>query len=244
MSAATLPQREYRAVFLDAGGTLIRPHPSQDEITARVLEEAGIFVDAERLAAATRSASRQVFTAHGREPHRWGNERVIRELWSEYYARLQERLGLRPDAALSARIYERFGEPGSWALFDDVLPALEAFARRNLVLGIVSDWGTALVPIIHAIGLSAHVRFAVVSAYTGSAKPDREVFQYALARANVRAEAAVHVGDLYLTDVLGPRGAGIEPILVDRGGAFPLADCVVVRSLTEVVDLIDAARTS
>jgi len=45
-----LPPRHYRAVFLDAGGTLLRPHPSQDDVTAAVLVEAGISVDTARLA--------------------------------------------------------------------------------------------------------------------------------------------------------------------------------------------------
>ncbi len=118
---------------------------------------------------------------------------------------------------------------------------MRALAERGIVVGIVSDWGTALVEIIHAMGLSAHVGFAVVSAYAGSAKPDREEFQYALARSGVAAEQAVHVGDRYVTDVLGARGAGIEPILIDRDGAFAFVDCVVVRRLTEIVPLIEVA---
>jgi len=115
-------------------------------------------------------------------------------------------------------------------------------SARGLVLGIISDWGTSLVPIIHAIGLSARVSFAVVSAYAGAAKPDRDVFTYACSRARVRADEAIHVGDAYLSDVLGARGAGIEPILIDRAGRFGFVDCVVVRSLTEIAPLIDTAR--
>lgn len=239
-----LPARDYRAVFFDAGGTLLRPHPSQEEVTHAVLAEAGVHVDRVRLADALRRVTAEVFGAHGRSAPRWASEGTIRQVWLDYYRSLFARLGLAWDEPLGGRIYDRFGLTASWALYEDVLPTVRALAERGTVLGIVSDWGTALVEIVHAIGLSAHVGFAVVSAYAGYAKPDREVFQSALARAGVEAEHAVHVGDLYVTDVLGARGAGIEPILIDREGALGFVDCVVVRSLTEVVDLIDAAKRS
>lgn len=241
-SRADLPAREYRAVFFDAGGTLLRPEPSQQDVTAAVLAEAGMSVDHARLGDAIRRVNDAVFGAHGRSTPRWASEAQVRAVWLEYYQSLFARLDLAWDDVLGGKIYDRFGLASSWALYDDVLPTVQALAERGVALGIVSDWGTALIEIIHAVGLSTHVGFAVVSAYAGAAKPDREVFQYALARAGVNAAETVHVGDLYVTDVLGARGAGIEPVLIDRAGSLGFVDCVVVRSLTEVVDLIDAAR--
>lgn len=241
---AALPARDYRAVFFDAGGTLLRPHPSQGEVTQAVLAEAGLHVDRDRLAEALRLVNAEVFGSHGRSSPRWANEPAVRQVWLEYYRSLFRRLGLGWDDALAGRIYDRFGLAASWALYEDALPAVRALDERGMRLGIISDWGTALVEIVHAIGLSAHVGFAVVSAYAGYAKPDREVFQAALSRAGVAADQAIHVGDHYVTDVLGARGAGIEPILIDRDGTLGFVDCVVVRTLTEVVDLIDAARRS
>jgi hypothetical protein len=44
--------------------------------------------------------------------------------------------------------------------------------------------------------------------------------------------------------VLGSRAAGLHPILIDRDGKMPSIDAPVVRSLTDVlavVDQIDAA---
>ena len=82
----------------------------------------------------------------------------------------------------------------------------------------------------------------MVSAYAGAAKPDREVFTYALARIEALPEQTIYVGDVYLADVLGARGAGIEPILIDRAGRFGFVDCVVVRSLVEICSLMDCAR--
>jgi len=236
-----LEPRPYRVVLFDAGGTLLRPHPSQEEVTARVLTEAGIDVAGDPLVEAIRAANARLFGGHGRDAQRWASESAIREVWLEYYELVLARIGVPWDRALGGRIYDAFGVAESWALFEDVLPTLAALRTRGLRLGIVSDWGTALVPIVHAMGLSAHFGVAVVSAYAGVAKPDRDVFAYALARIGATAEETLYVGDVYLADVLGARGAGIEPILIDRAGRFGFVDCVVVRSLVEIPAHIEAA---
>jgi FMN phosphatase YigB (HAD superfamily) len=50
----------------------------------------------------------------------------------------------------------------------------------------------------------------------------------------------VYVGDSYLADVLGSRGAGLHPVLIDREGAAPPAiDAPVVRSLVDVLQVVD-----
>ncbi|HYY54722.1 MAG TPA: HAD-IA family hydrolase [Candidatus Dormibacteraeota bacterium] len=237
-----LPPREYRVVLFDAGGTLLRPNPSQEEVTARVLREAGIAVDRTTLADAIGVANATLFSAHGRNAHRWSSESAIREVWQEYYELVLGRLGVPWDPALGRRVYDAFGVAESWALFDDALPTLEALRDRGVRIGIVSDWGTALLPILHAVGLSQHAGVAVVSAYAGVAKPERDVFVYALARIGAAADETLYVGDVYVADVLGARGAGIEPILIDRAGRYGFVDCVVVRSLLEIVPLLEAAR--
>jgi putative hydrolase of the HAD superfamily len=79
----------------------------------------------------------------------------------------------------------------------------------------------------------------VASAVVGSSKPHRDIFLYALGRANVRAAETVYVGDSYLADVLGSRGAGLHPILIDRDGTAPPIDAPVVRSLADVLGVVD-----
>ncbi len=50
----------------------------------------------------------------------------------------------------------------------------------------------------------------------------------------------MHVGDNYITDVLGARSAGIEGILLDREGVRrdTALDCPRIESLSELVDLL------
>ena len=67
----------------------------------------------------------------------------------------------------------------------------------------MSDWGSDLLPILHAHEITLLMDFVVASAIVGSSKPHRDIFLYALGRAGVRAEETVYVGDSYLADVLG-----------------------------------------
>jgi len=108
----------------------------------------------------------------------------------------------------------------------------------------IAAWNLArlaesLLPILHAHEITRLMDFVVASAVVGSSKPHREIFLYALGRANMRAEDTVYVGDSYLADVLGSRGAGLHPILIDRAGNAPPIDAPVVRSLTEVLGVVD-----
>ena len=45
------------------------------------------------------------------------------------------------------------------------------------------------------------------------------------------------MGDQYSCDVVGARGVGMKPVLVDRYDLFPeITDCARIRSLAELVD--------
>lgn len=58
----------------------------------------------------------------------------------------------------------------------------------------------------------------VTSGEIGYVKPDRRVFETALARLGVAAANAIHVGDEAKADVLGAAAAGIHPVWFNRLG--------------------------
>jgi putative hydrolase of the HAD superfamily len=80
------------------------------------------------------------------------------------------------------------------------------------------------------------------SALAGFEKPDPRIFVHALSLAGTEPGRTLHVGDLYHADVLGARGAGIHPLLLDPYGDWPALDCGTARDLTEVAERL-AART-
>jgi putative hydrolase of the HAD superfamily len=75
---------------------------------------------------------------------------------------------------------------------------------------------------LRTTGLDALVDGAISSAEAGARKPDPAIFRRALALAGGGDDGqrpALHAGDSLELDVAGARAAGLDAVLVARGGA-------------------------
>jgi HAD superfamily hydrolase (TIGR01509 family) len=138
---------------------------------------------------------------------------------------------LRPDGRAST--LWRLVMPG----VDDALARL---AHRGLRLVVVSNSDGTVAQSLEAAGLLQHMTAVIDSALVGFEKPDPRIFVAALERTGSNPARTVHIGDLYHADVLGARGAGIAPLLLDPFGDWPAPDCLTARDLTEVAAAIGA----
>ena len=178
------------------------------------------------------------------DPWTWSDDSSIEMVWRAYFTDLLQPclLDLSPPEleACAEEVRVVFEQASSYALFPDVLPVLATLHARHLTLGIISDWGISLGLILRHHDLIQYFKFAVVSAAVRLAKPDPELFQTALRRADTIGDYTLHVGDSYPLDVLGARAAGITPVLLDRGGVFDPAelDCITVRNLYGLLQLL------
>lgn len=226
-----------RAVFFDAGFTLLAPHPSVVEIALAACAARGIAIERACLEAHLPKAEASLRHSAKANPYTWAEQRAIDAIWLGYFTEMLR--PCLPDAAAAeveaaARdVHQVFEHADSYALYPDVIPALEALRARRLTLGVISDWGVGLGLILRHHDLVQYFDFAVISAAVRYSKPDPELFQTALRRADAIPDYAVHVGDSYVLDVLGARAAGIMPVLLDRAGRVDPAqvDCLVIRDL-------------
>ncbi|GIW06507.1 MAG: hypothetical protein KatS3mg060_1312 [Dehalococcoidia bacterium] len=236
-------RRAVRAVFYDAGFTLIRPTHTVAELLVEVLRRRGHPVEADAIAAAVPAFDPflERFQADG--DFAFASDSRTTALWHAYY-----RAALRAGAAhldeseihaCAVEVTELYGLPEYWQPYPDVEATLAEGRRRGLVQGVISDWGARLTPILHGLGLTDRLDFVVVSAVVGAAKPNAFLFDLALRRAGVGAEEVVYVGDSYRSDVLGGRSAGIHTVLLDRAGTVSRLDAPVIRRLDEVFGIID-----
>ncbi|MCM1296078.1 MAG: HAD family hydrolase [Muribaculaceae bacterium] len=70
-------------------------------------------------------------------------------------------------------------------------------------------------------------------------KPQKALFEKALEIAGCKPEEAVHIGDSYVSDVLGARSAGIIPILLQRSGEQKYEeDLFIANSLKDVLNYL------
>lgn len=244
IAAATLPgsgvdmggEVRRQAVLLDAMGTLLRLEDPAPRLRSALRARLGVDVGAQAASAAIR-AEIAFYRAHlhlGRDA----------ESLAALRARCAEamRPALPPPAAaargsdLTAALLDAL----AFAPFPDAAPALRALRAAGCALVVVSNWDFSLHERLEQAGLARLVDGALASAELGAAKPERAVFERALALAGAAAEHAWHVGDSVREDVEGARAAGVRPVLLARGGDAPRAPAgvPVLRGLDELPGLV------
>lgn len=239
----------YKAVFLDAGETMIHPHPSFGELFANVLAEAGHRVEIERiLETVSVYSKRWADTARdaGRGP--WSvSQDASKAFWLDVYEGFLGDLGVDGEAGalaeLAMKMYRTFSDPASYRAYPDVLPALEELSVRGYSLALVSNFEEWLELVLEAVELTPYFPVRVISGVEGIEKPDPRIFELALERAGVAAEESVYVGDHPDFDVEASRAVGMFPVLIDRRGRYADTGAAEARitSLTELPDLLERA---
>src|SRR3990170_9003619 len=233
---------QIRGILYDAGRTLIKPRPEAEDIWRFLSSQLGIDLV---LARALPDVGHFYYARLGQDGlGAYDSDERARSFWTEYYvqALLDAGVDLPREQLVSAghALYDWYQRPEQWQPYPEVPEALRRAHERGLVQGVVSDWGTDLVPLLHAHQVTLYLDFVVASAAVGAAKPHPDIFRYALARAELAPDDVIYVGDSYVSDVLGARTVGIAAVLLDREGKAPAVDCPVVSSLLEVLDLVEA----
>ena len=232
-----------KAVFFDAGHTLLYAHPDLGTVYAEATAAFGVRLDPERYAETFVPVFQETTKIYSSTSTASDAQDVA--MWRDITRRIYDRLPPLSEIPFDAwfkRLYHRFGSPGVWRFYDDVETVLRDLKSRGLKIGVVSNWDTRLKTISDGLGLTPLVDFIVVSAEVGVRKPDPGIFRMALDRAGVRPDEALHVGDLLEEDVEGARRAGVRAVLIDRkkritAGGRP-GDVKVVATLAELLPLL------
>ncbi len=216
--------------LLDAGGTLFRVKYTRAERIGRFLREAGFDPDPEALGRATLEADLE-FNWPEPDVRTRAEEKG---LWRAYCRRVLSALRLPTNPTLVRRLAEATDYLNFLELFPDTLPALEAWRRRGLRLGVVSNAVPSFREAIDRLGLTPYFDTIIISAEVGLAKPDPAIFGLGLARLGLGLGEAFFVDDLP-RHVRAAREAGLHAFLIVRSPAADLpGDLPVVHSLAEL----------
>lgn len=152
-------------------------------------------------------------------------------------ARVREFLSLEVDDGDADDLFDgylRLYQAG-WAVFEDALPALRRARSAGLVVAVLSNGDEEQQrDKLRLLGLDDEVDVLVTSSSLPAAKPDPRAFGGALARIGAAPEEALMIGDSLEDDVRGALRAGLDAILVDRGGDSSAHDARTVSNLDEV----------
>lgn len=220
-----------KAVLFDLGLTLIRT-ASFPEIYRTILARFGVIVSLDDVARAQKATEREADTSTYDENRR-------KEFWINYNISLLKKLGITEDIVfLASQIDELWWECSHVQLYSDAEPTLAGLKSKGLKLGLVSNgFKNDLDFILGELELEKWFDAVVCIESCNCAKPDKEMFLYALDMLGIEPCEAVFVGDSVEQDYDGAFGAGIRPFLIDREGKHP-SHFNKIASLTELLTIL------
>jgi len=231
-----------KAVFFDWFNTLARYDPPREELEYQALQEFGITASPEEIKRGLLIADTDYYQENTVSPIRQRSPEEQAKVFVHYQKTVLGEAGISAREELLLRIMSRLRElyaETTFILFDDVIPTLKTLKKHKLILGLVTNLSKEIDSICQKLGIASYLNFIVSSEEAGADKPEPAIFLLALERAGLTASEAVHVGDQYKLDVLGARGVGITPILIDRSDNYPeINDCPRIQNLTEITDHI------
>jgi len=231
-------------LIFDLDGTLRESRPSGHEVFVQFIrrENGPVTQNAERAALQWAHA----YWGGSDSPvaldiHQFG--RGTTEFWENYACQYLRAFGCSEAVAhaLSPAINRYFAEEltlENWVP-PDVIPTLQTLRAEGYAMGVLSNRDQPCHDELAELGLLPYFDFALVAGEVNAWKPDPEIFHHALQRANNAQPAhTMYIGDNYFADVVGAKGVGLQPVLIDPMGVFPQAGCPVIGTLGELLGVL------
>ncbi|MER6910187.1 HAD family hydrolase [Streptomyces sp. NPDC000594] len=202
-----------KAVILDFYGTLVHMVPPLPPSHASVFHRRGLgrYADGwgDQWATGPRDGEEHLVPSRSEAAYRaWEVDRLRRRALD---------LGVpEEEAGPLAADLDRATKSLRLAVYPEVTAVLTLLRERGLTVALCSNWYWDLDRAVAGVGLDPLVDTAVTSARAGARKPHPRIYRAALEACGVDAEAALFVGDMWESDVLGPLAQGIRAVHLHR----------------------------
>lgn len=211
-----------KVIFLDAVGTLFGVRGSVGQVYSAIAQRFGVTVPPDSL----NQAFIQAFAATNPPifPGCYPDEipQCEFEWWRVIAQRTFQQVGVLHQFAdfddFFDQLYNYFATAEPWFIYPDVLPALQAWQRIGIEMGIVSNFDSRLDYVLEALNLKEFFTSITVCTQAGVAKPDSRIFSIALRKHSCAPQEAWHIGDSFTQDFQGAKAVGIRAILLERNG--------------------------
>lgn len=226
---------EPAAVLFDFGDTLVTLRTPREELFLRAATSIGLELDPANVQRAY-----QVVEFTNKFSSVSGQDRST--FYAKYNEQLCEVLGVSSHyPSLLPAITDAFANSGGWMLIEDAKSTLTKLQDRSMRLALVANWDSNLAAVAGRFGIRDYFSAIVASHAVGVEKPSPGIFKIALDELGLGSSEGrfFYVGNEYRADVLGARAAGLTPVLIDRSGQYPHADCLRYRSLSEWIAEFD-----
>ncbi|HTF87398.1 MAG TPA: HAD-IA family hydrolase [Planctomycetota bacterium] len=227
------------ALLLDAGGTLLCEKTSREAMYARAGTRRGLIVDSATMRGCMGEAHRVLplrVDGHWRYSKPWFEAFI-----ADVFVR---QLGMAPTAlpSLQEELFAAFADANNFRLTPGARELLVNARARGCRLALVSNWSPSMSAILDGLGVLEHFDAVLISALEQVEKPDRAIFERALARLNVSPGEALHAGNDPVQDVHGASECGIHALLFDPEGRHAALGLPGIRELAEIIPWIEKQR--
>lgn len=236
-----LQENQYKAVFFDAGGTLI--YAPLEETFVDICAEHGVDLEIDRVDEAYKVFVREDASFFKKNRDLASQDPV--KFWNQCNKQMLEYLGVDGDTvAIAKQITDVFPTSSAiqWRFYSDVPNSLGELKEMGFVLGVISNFDPFLRDILARLDLAQYFNLIITSSEVGILKPDPEIFRLALGRVGLDAEDSIYVGDAYYPDIVGATSAGLTPVLIDRDHNCGEVDCMKIFGLNELVSALSSNR--
>lgn len=231
-----------KAVYFDWFNTLAHYEPPHYELHSLACQHFGIEVSPEEIMKGILLADKYFFEENSISPVENRSPEEKAEVYIHYEDIALTESGIKVSRELVLKIMKKAHQlfkGMTFTLFNDVLSTLKTLKEQNFILGLLTNLTSDMNPLCRELGMEPYLDFVVTSKQAGADKPEPPIFLAALDLAGVKASESVHVGDQYKLDVVGARGVGINPILIDRYNLYPeVIDCPRITSLSQLAEYL------
>ncbi|WP_435244195.1 HAD family hydrolase [Streptomyces sioyaensis] len=225
-------------VLFDFSGTLLHIEPAESWLRA-ALTASGTAMDEAELARRAAALERAGALPGGAPPveipadlaGQWEIRDRDARLHRAVYTGLARQVPL-PAPELYDALYERHKTAEAWRPYPDAAEVLAELHRRGIRIGVLSNIGWDLRPVLRAHGLDRYVDTCVLSCEHGLQKPDPQLFTLACQELGLAPSTVLMVGDDRTADG-GATAVGCTFLPVERLPADGRPD-----GLRPVLDLV------
>jgi HAD superfamily hydrolase (TIGR01549 family) len=125
---------------------------------------------------------------------------------------------IKPDLLINTYSYQQEvdNEIVSAVLYEETIKILSQLKDRQLRLGLISNLASPYKRPFFELGLDVYFDEVIFSCEVGLKKPDQKIYQLMVERVGINPTQMLMIGDSAQADVVGPKYAGLNAVLLDR----------------------------
>ncbi|KAL6268694.1 hypothetical protein P5V15_001822 [Pogonomyrmex californicus] len=209
-----------RLVTFDVTGTLLMT--KLEEHYVEIGSQHGLFVEPRKLARSFKNNFMQLSKEHpiyGKHTGLgWRNwwRTIVHNVFKEQHASVSiDTLDKVADSLISC-----YGTSRCWCKYPGTIDLLDFLQKRNVVLGVISNFDQRLESILEDTQIRRYFSFVLTSYDLGIEKPSLPIFEEALRlvkyfqEKEILPQEAMHIGDRVDNDYFGAKSAGWNALLI------------------------------